>query len=129
MHKKKRSTSLTIIGFLAITLFFSNLQPGLATGLTDVDKSHWAYGDIHSLMEKNVLNGYSNGTFKPDEYVTRAQAAKIISLAADIKPVKPEKASYPDVAPDYWAFGYIEALKKAGVIHGKVFRVKLLQAD
>ncbi|WP_223634726.1 S-layer homology domain-containing protein [Planococcus sp. 4-30] len=119
MHKKKRSTSLTIIAFLAIVLFLSSGQPSLAANLTDVDESHWAYGDVQSLMEKNVLNGYSNGTFKPDESVTRAQAAKVISLAADIKPVKPEKASYPDVAPDYWAFEYIEALKKAGVIHGK----------
>lgn len=112
---------IVFTGLLVILLFFStiNTTAVAVTPLKDVAKTHWAYEDIQSLLEKNVLNGYSNGTFKPEQDVTRAQAAKIISLAAGIKPLDPETASYPDVSTSHWAFGYIEALKKEGVIHGK----------
>ncbi|MEK6268708.1 MAG: S-layer homology domain-containing protein, partial [Planococcus sp. (in: firmicutes)] len=90
-----------------------------AAVLKDINESHWAFKDVQSLVEKKVLSGYSDGSFKPDQAVTRAQAAKVISLAAGIKPLQPANSSYPDVAADHWAFGYIEALKKAGIIHGK----------
>ncbi|WKA50248.1 S-layer homology domain-containing protein [Planococcus liqunii] len=85
----------------------------------DLQTSHWAYEDIQSLVGKKVLSGFSNDTFKPNENITRAQAAKVLSLAADIKPIQPESASFSDVSKGHWAFAYIEALKKQGIVDGK----------
>ncbi|MGE6368821.1 S-layer homology domain-containing protein [Planococcus kocurii] len=118
---QKCKAAVIFTGLLSILLFFSTIttSASAAAPLKDVATTHWAYQDIQSLLGKNVLTGYSNGTFKPEQDVTRAQAAKIIALAAGIEPLNPKTASYPDVATGHWAFGYIEALKKEGVIHGK----------
>ncbi|AQU80255.1 hypothetical protein AJGP001_13665 [Planococcus faecalis] len=118
---RKCKAAVIFTGLLSILLIFSIIttSASAAAPLKDVATTHWAYEDIQSLLEKNVLSGYSNGTFKPEQDVTRAQAAKIIALAAGIEPLNPKTASYPDVATGHWAFGYIEALKKEGVIHGK----------
>lgn len=40
----------------------------------------WAAGYIDSLLEKNLMQGYSDGTFKPDKVLTRAEAAKIFDI-------------------------------------------------
>lgn len=109
--------AFTCLCAIAIVLLPS--KTNASVNFSDVEPRHWAYEDIQSLAGKNVLNGYSNGSFKPSGNVTRAQAAKILSLAAEIEPIKPKEASYPDVAIDHWAFSYIEALKKAGTIDGK----------
>ena len=42
---------------------------------------HWASGWIGALADKGVLQGYPDGSFRPDRTVTRAEAAKIIALA------------------------------------------------
>jgi hypothetical protein len=45
----------------------------------DVPETHWCYKAIEELAEKGILNGYEDGTFKPDAPVTRAEVAAIIS--------------------------------------------------
>lgn len=45
----------------------------------DVPETHWAYKAIEALAEQGILNGYEDGTFKPEQPVTRAEIAAIIS--------------------------------------------------
>ena len=45
--------------------------------LKDIDKS-WAKNIIASLVEKNIMKGYEDGTFRPDQMITRAEFAEII---------------------------------------------------
>lgn len=45
----------------------------------DVSKSHWAYDAIEEAKENGWINGHSDGTFRPNEPVTRAQLAVILS--------------------------------------------------
>ena len=52
---------------------------------SDVTETHWAYNDIMSLTKSGVLNGYEDGTFRPDNYVTQAEMAKIITIAFDLQ--------------------------------------------
>jgi|GEM_PF-2292521 len=52
---------------------------------SDVTETHWAYNDILSLTDSCVLNGYEDGTFRPDNNVTHAEMAKIITIAFDLK--------------------------------------------
>ena len=45
---------------------------------SDKDKiPQWAAAYIDKLLEKKLMQGYSNGTFRPDRVLTRAEAAKI----------------------------------------------------
>ncbi|MFR1672534.1 MAG: S-layer homology domain-containing protein, partial [Candidatus Gastranaerophilaceae bacterium] len=43
----------------------------------DVNANHWAAKQIQILTEKGVIVGYPDGTFKPDENVTRAEFASM----------------------------------------------------
>ena len=49
------------------------------TRFKDVPETHWAYKAIEELAEKGIINGYEDGTFKPDAPITRAEVAAIIS--------------------------------------------------
>lgn len=44
----------------------------------DVPETHWAYNAIEELSEMGIINGYEDGTFKPDEAVTRAELATML---------------------------------------------------
>lgn len=49
-----------------------------AQQMKDDVKGHWAEPSIRKAIEKGVIKGYADGTFKPDEPVTRAQLAVIL---------------------------------------------------
>ena len=69
----KKIISLILAG--AMTLTF-------ASAFSDVPEKHWAYGEISVCDKNGLLGGYSDGTFKPGNIVTRAEAVK--SVGADI---------------------------------------------
>lgn len=45
---------------------------------SDVPDNHWAITSIEHLYDKGTLSGYKDGTFKPNNMITRAEAAKIL---------------------------------------------------
>ena len=45
---------------------------------TDVPESHWAFKAIEDLADMGIINGYEDGTFKPDAPVTRAEVATML---------------------------------------------------
>ncbi|MBQ8299466.1 MAG: S-layer homology domain-containing protein [Clostridia bacterium] len=45
----------------------------------DVSKSHWSYENIVNLSDYGLINGYEDGSFRPDSYITRAEMAQIIN--------------------------------------------------
>ena len=50
-----------------------------AKDFTDLSKSHWAYSVIQDMTKEKVLNGYPDGSFKPNGKVTRAEFATALS--------------------------------------------------
>ena len=83
----------------------------------DVPVDFWAYEDIEFLSELGILNGFPDGHFEPHRTLTRAEGAKIIAMALDLK-LEGEKANYTDVSDSYWAKEYIDALTKKGIMIG-----------
>lgn len=79
---------------------------------------HWANDNIKFLVGKGILTGMSDTEFKPEEKVTRAQFAKMLTAALEIDPVKGSKLSFQDVPADAWHHDYIAAAIKAGLITG-----------
>ena len=47
---------------------------------SDVSDGHWAYGYINALAEGKVINGYEDGTFRPNGTATRAEFFKMMSI-------------------------------------------------
>ena len=85
---------------------------------TDVDENHWADGPIQYLVDQGVAGGYADGSFRPDQNVTRAQFAKMLVGAMGWPLVTPPTPTFSDVPAGYWAYSYIETAAAHGVIGG-----------
>jgi len=84
-----------------------------------VNSSDYAMQSIRNMAQKGIISGDENGDFHPHAEMTRAEAAKILvlSLGLDTQ-VVPETPTFQDVSKDNWAYGYVEAAYKAGIVSG-----------
>ena len=102
---------LTLFVIIAIILTFANIV--MAASYFDVSKDHWAYDVINEMSQKKILAGYPDGSFRPDNSITRAEFAKILVSAvvdddADEKPL----VSFEDIDSHHWAYRYINKANK-----------------
>ena len=67
------------------------------------------YG-FEKWKDKGIISGYPDGTFKPDNPVTRAELAKILTLAFDLQERSP--LGYEDVKSENWYYSYLERCAK-----------------
>ena len=77
---------------------------------TDVDSSHWACGAIALAQEMKWVIGYSDGSFRPNQGVTRAEVVTILNRFLGRIPDReaidaaPELRFFPDVRPGSWYY-------------------------
>ncbi|MCM1984135.1 S-layer homology domain-containing protein [Lyngbya confervoides] len=109
--------TITWVSALSI-LSFAITDPAVAQGkFTDVGDRYWARPFIESLAQENIIKGFPDGTFKPDQPVTRAQFAAIIKQAFSIQPIRPSRP-FKDVASSYWATPAIDYAYTTGFLSG-----------
>jgi len=77
----------------------------------DVDADFWAFTYIAEMAEREVLSGYPNGNFYPNNTVTRAEFAKIMCLAAGLTVNAVNSTSYDDVKVSSWYAPFVECGK------------------
>ncbi|WP_141692432.1 cadherin-like beta sandwich domain-containing protein [Paenibacillus pectinilyticus] len=82
----------------------------------DVSDTHWAADVIHQVQAVGLLNGYPDGSFKPDASITRAEFATIIARINKLTALTND-AGFLDTQ-GHWAAGYIQAVKAAGLMSG-----------
>ena len=56
--------------FLIVCMVVTSMEISFAAESSDVN-GHWAANDVSSWIEKGLANGYNDGTFKPDNSITR----------------------------------------------------------
>jgi len=78
----------------------------------DIKDDYWALPYIRELADNGVLNGYEDGTFRPEELVTRREFAKMMTLALGMPPASNPKQSFVDVNVGDWEFIAVETAKK-----------------
>ncbi|WP_432357088.1 S-layer homology domain-containing protein [Sporosarcina sp. UB5] len=88
------------------------------TSFKDVPKSSDHYDAIINLAERGVIQGYEDGTFRPDATLTRAHAAKILALSLKLNTTNVKDPGFKDVNNSQWYYGYVAALANAGYISG-----------
>ena len=86
---------------------------------TDVTSDDWFYGELELAMGAGYVGGFEDGTFRPSETVTRAQAAAFIAKAKNMAANSFAAERFTDVyaIPD-WAKGAIGAVAEAGYMSG-----------
>jgi hypothetical protein len=84
---------------------------------TDVTVGNTFYANIMCLACQGFISGYSDGTFRPNNEVTRGQLAKIVANAAGFnEPVSGQ--TFTDVPPTHTFYPFIERMAARGVIGG-----------
>lgn len=109
----KRSDSTGAITYPPVT----PVQPTEDTKPTYSDtETHFSKDAVDALSAKGIVNGYPDGTFAPDNQVTRAEFAamicKLLGISTD------ETGTFADVNSDDWFSGAVNALGSKGVITG-----------
>ena len=89
---------------LALVLMISIIAvPVLAASqFADLADSHWGYKNVEKLVNDGTVKGYEDGTFRPDNTVTRAEFVKMMGMGTERK-----AEDYSDVAKDHWGYDYI----------------------
>ncbi|MBM7609081.1 ABC-type transporter Mla subunit MlaD [Lysinibacillus composti] len=84
-------------------------------GFKDVPNNVDYYHTVQKLVNFKIIGGYSDGTFKPGNYVTRGQAASMIAriLGVDLKNVK--DPGFKDVSTAYTHYPAIAKLTEVGI--------------
>ncbi|RHW38730.1 bifunctional metallophosphatase/5'-nucleotidase [Lysinibacillus yapensis] len=67
-------------------------------GFKDVPKAKDSFGAIAALKEANIIKGYSDHTFKPNEKISREHFALMLSSALNLQPKNDEALPFKDVA-------------------------------
>lgn len=95
---------------IAVSFFKLADRPSIESKFTDI-QGHWAQNYILFAAELGLVDGYPDGSFAPDNYVTRCEAMKIINHALGRAPEKDhllaDMIRWPDNA-DHAAWYYAE---------------------
>lgn len=83
----------------------------------DITNAHWAYEAIKALTTKKIVSGNPDGTYKPEESVTREQFVKMIVLAFEI-PLNAKNSKFTDIASDRWSAVFINTAVERGIVMG-----------
>ena len=83
----------------------------------DVPQGYWAKEFIEELTERKIINGFPDGTFRPDAPVTRAQFSSLISGAFSKSETR-SSINFVDVSSNYWARSSIDKSYKTGFLSG-----------
>lgn len=118
MQQKRRGVSLFLIFVLLFTMLLPVQSFAAPTApLTDISGSY-AENEIQSLIEHGIISGYEDGTFQPAKAMSRAEFAKIIALALDLKEKPDQAAVFKDIAASSWYRGYVGAITEHAITNG-----------
>ncbi len=140
MPSKKIITS----SFLALLLSMSSVSTAQALVYPDLDYDEVYLPGIVGMTTSGIVQGYEDGTFRPDSYVSRIEALKIILKSASIgivplsqtqyvapavdmsgNVIKPSSAplmtrsiAFPDIPLESWYAPYVNTGEQKEIIHG-----------
>jgi hypothetical protein len=84
--------------------------------LTDISGS-WAEPFIKTLADKGIIFGYPDGTYRPDQPVTRAEFAALLNKAFDLQPTR-SRIRFKDVPKKFWGAEVINKAYESGFMAG-----------
>lgn len=85
---------------------------------TDVPPQFWAYNSITKMTKEGFMSGYKNGTFKPNDPLSREEAASLFSKMIGEPPSIMLASSFTDITSDRWSSLAIESVARANIISG-----------
>ncbi len=105
---------------LAVGALDTYAQSSPTTTFSDVQPNYWAQPFIQGLAARNIVTGYPDGTFRPEQPVDRDEFAAIIRKAFEQPAIRQIQsgAVYKDIPTNYWASRPIEEAYQQGFMTG-----------
>ena len=88
------------------------------TMFTDVHSGNAHYQAIKKLKEKGIIQGYPDGSFKPDNVVSRVEALKFIFEGIEKDDLEDGNLSFPDTENGQWYGKYLNTAFGLGIVEG-----------
>ena len=79
---------------------------------------HWAENEILKMYEDGIVTGGGEGSFRPDDNITRAEFTAIIVRALKIPAYDEYEGIFSDITSDDWFYAVVESAYRAGIING-----------
>ncbi len=121
MNKKWQSKCAA---FMALGVTAGTVAPLLTpapsfaqTSFYDVPSSYWAAEFIQQMAQQGVIAGFPDGSFRPEEPVTRAQFSAMLRKAFNKSPQR-QAINFADVSTNYWAYSAIQEAYSTGFLTG-----------
>ena len=120
-NQTQRSTTalLVAVSFIGSSAIpFISIASALAqTSFNDVPTNYWAQTFIQELAARDIIKGFPDGGFRPNDPVTRAQFAAMLNKAMTKAPTR-GGVTFVDVDPNYWAASAIQKAYTTGFMAG-----------
>ena len=98
---------ITRAEFVTMIMQLKTVSEFESVPFSDVDKSLWSANYIYSAYKAGYIDGYEDGTFKPDSPITRAEAVKIINSVLERTDMSNTENPFNDVSDKHWAYNQI----------------------
>lgn len=123
----KKNFIKLFLGLFVLMFALTPVKAQQAKIFPDVAANHWAAAQIKELSQSGVIVGYPDGTFKPDDNVTRAEFASMaIRALGQEHTTVAQPVNFTDITPDFWAYDMIQRALYFELIscppEGKAFR-------
>ncbi len=103
------------------TLFFVANAASALADFPDLPDSNPHYAAVSALVSQGILQGYEDGSFKPDQDVTRAEAVKIILMGMGVSldgAAGLPALTFSDVNSTEWFYDYLKIAVNKGIVKG-----------
>ena len=121
-------TDNTVSRVEALKLIYKGLNASLKEGrlpFDDVSDKEWYSPYLYTAYKAGVVDGYSDGSFRPTSTVNKAEFYKMLfnGMGVDINPVVTE-APFEDVSVDDWYAPYVAYAKEIGIIDSDIEEIE-----
>ena len=105
-----------LLTFLILIIFLTSFTEVHAQSFTDITGE---LADPAGLLSSyGIIQGYPDGTFRPDKFVTRAEMAKIVTVTAGLSEYSKDMTSAYDDMKGHWAESYVELAGALNLVKG-----------
>lgn len=107
---------------LALSFVFTQANEASAKEFTDVPKKHPNYAAIQEMQKAGFINGYPDGSFKPNEPVSRKHVASLLDQVLRLPQPPTDKLVFGDVPKNHMYYKPIMKLYNEGIVSGGLDR-------
>ncbi|MGI5822477.1 MAG: S-layer homology domain-containing protein [Dethiobacteria bacterium] len=84
--QKKKALSIFVLAAFALAMFFGSVPAAAANAALPDIEGHWAQNTLQAMVDEEMISGYPDGTFKPNNNITRAEFATLLVKAFALEP-------------------------------------------